>query len=236
MGAWLRTRRKLAVTTSRRVERARCGWARAASRGGVVEYAESDVGHGRRLAAVGGRLPGRLGSGVRGDALAYDASDDVWQGTFSLPAGSYEYKAALNDSWDENYGLHARCGGANIPLASPRPPVKFYYDHKSHWVTDNKSSVIAVAAGSFQSELGCPGDWDRTACARGSRTRTATAPTRSRRRRCRPARTRRRSRSTRAGTRTTARAASPGGVEHPVHGAGRQREGRPSATSPRRTC
>src|SRR4029453_16318924 len=29
-----------------------------------------------------------------------------------------------------------------------------------HWITDNKSSVIAVAAGSFQSELGCPGDWD----------------------------------------------------------------------------
>ena len=38
--------------------------------------------------------------------------------------------------------------------------VKFYYDHKSHWITDNKSSVIAVAPGSFQSELGCPADWD----------------------------------------------------------------------------
>jgi hypothetical protein len=31
--------------------------------------------------------------------LTYDASDDVWQGTlFSLPAGNYQYKAALNDS------------------------------------------------------------------------------------------------------------------------------------------
>ena len=39
--------------------------------------------------------------------LTYDAADDVWQGTFALPAGSYEYKAALNDAWDENYGLHA---------------------------------------------------------------------------------------------------------------------------------
>ena len=39
--------------------------------------------------------------------LAYDANDDVWQGTFSLPAGDYEYKAALNDAWAENYGLHA---------------------------------------------------------------------------------------------------------------------------------
>jgi glucan 1,4-alpha-glucosidase len=93
--------------------------------------------------------------------LTYDASDDVWQGTFSLPAGSYEYKAALNDSWTENYGLHAQANGANIPLNLPSDgSVKFYYDHKSHWITDNRSSVIAVAPGSFQSELGCPGDWD----------------------------------------------------------------------------
>ena len=29
--------------------------------------------------------------------LAFDAGDGVWQGTFNLPAGSYEYKAPLND-------------------------------------------------------------------------------------------------------------------------------------------
>ena len=93
--------------------------------------------------------------------LTYDAGDDVWQRTFSLPAGSYEYKAALNDSWTENYGLHAQPNGANVPLSLPSDAsVKFYYDHKSHWVTDNRGSVIAVAPGSFQSELGCPGDWD----------------------------------------------------------------------------
>src|SRR3954468_17562806 len=63
--------------------------------------------------------------------LTYDANDDVWQGTFALPSGSYEYKAALNDSWDENYGLHAQPGGANIPLPlSTSASVKFYYDHK----------------------------------------------------------------------------------------------------------
>ena len=93
--------------------------------------------------------------------LAYDAGDDVWQGTFSLPAGSYEYKAALNNGWDENYGLHAVSNGANIPLnLGATTTVKFYYDHKTHWATDNKGSVIATAPGSFQSELGCPGDWD----------------------------------------------------------------------------
>ena len=92
--------------------------------------------------------------------LTYDASDDVWQGTFSLPAGNYQYKAALNDSWDENYGLHAVPGGDNIPLNLPQAAsVKFYYDHKTHWITDNHSTPIPVAVGDFQSELGCPGDW-----------------------------------------------------------------------------
>jgi hypothetical protein len=115
---------------------------------------------------VVGSLQSELGCGGDWQAdcatthLAYDGADDVWQGTFSLPAGSYEYKAALNDSFDENYGLHAQPNGPNIQLNAPGGSVKFYYDHKSHWITDNRTSVIAVAPGSFQSELGCPGDWD----------------------------------------------------------------------------
>jgi glycosidase len=91
--------------------------------------------------------------------IAFDAADDVWQGTFNLAAGAYEYKAALNDSWTENYGANAQSNGPNIPLNAPGGDVKFYYDHKSHWITDNNNSRIATAAGDFQSELGCPGDW-----------------------------------------------------------------------------
>jgi hypothetical protein len=99
--------------------------------------------------------------------LVYDAADNVWQSAFPpLPAGSYEYKAALNDSWTENYGLHATLNGANIPLSLPSSTsVKFYYDDNTHWVTDNVNSVIATVPGDFQSELGCPGDWD-PACLR----------------------------------------------------------------------
>src|SRR6266545_186783 len=47
--------------------------------------------------------------------LNFDADDLVWQGTFTVPAGNWEYKAALNDSWDENYGMNATRNGANIP-------------------------------------------------------------------------------------------------------------------------
>jgi glycosidase len=92
--------------------------------------------------------------------LTYDANDDVFQRVFAVPAGSYEYKVALNNSWAENYGRNAQRDGPNIPLAADGNPIKFYYDHKSHWITDNRNSVIAVAPGSFQSELGCSGDWD----------------------------------------------------------------------------
>ncbi len=45
------------------------------------------------------------------------------------------------------------------PAASPQS-VTFYYDHKTHWVTENVSSIIATVPGSFQSEIGCSGDWD----------------------------------------------------------------------------
>jgi glycosidase len=93
--------------------------------------------------------------------LALDAEDDVWQAVFTVPAGSWEYKAALNDSWDENYGLGAVRDGPNIPLGlSTERDVKFYYDDGTHWVTDNVNSVIATVPGSFQSALGCGSDWD----------------------------------------------------------------------------
>ncbi len=93
--------------------------------------------------------------------LAYDAGDDKWQGVFPVPAGSYEYKTALNNSWDENYGANAQRDGANLALnLAADTSVKFYYDHETHWITDNQNSVIATAPGSFQSELGCGSDWD----------------------------------------------------------------------------
>ena len=93
--------------------------------------------------------------------LNFDAGDDVWQKSFNVPVGNWQFKAALNGGWDENYGANAQPNGSNIGLnLAAGTAVKFFYDHKSHWVTDNVNHVIAVAPGSFQSELGCAGDWD----------------------------------------------------------------------------
>jgi hypothetical protein len=105
--------------------------------------------------------PGDFQPGCALTHLAYSADDDVWQEVFSVSNGDWEYKAALNDSFVENYGANATLSGPNIPLSLGAPTsVKFFYDDKSHWVADNVNSVIASLVGDFQSELGCSGDFD----------------------------------------------------------------------------
>ncbi len=90
--------------------------------------------------------------------LTLDAKDQVWKGTYTIPAGDYEYKAALNGSWDENYGAGGAAGGSNLAYTSPGQ-VTFYYDHATHYVTSDAQGPIVTAPGSFQSELGCTDDW-----------------------------------------------------------------------------
>ena len=87
-----------------------------------------------------------------------EVGDDVWFAGFELPAGSWEYKAALDGAWTESYGRNG--GPDNIPLAlTAAASVRFYYSPTTHWVADTVNEEIVTAAGSFQSELGCPGDW-----------------------------------------------------------------------------
>jgi hypothetical protein len=50
-------------------------------------------------------------------------------------------------------------GGADITYTTAGAPVSFYYDPATHWVTTDAEGPIVTAPGSFQSELGCPGDW-----------------------------------------------------------------------------
>ncbi|HEU4405241.1 MAG TPA: pullulanase-type alpha-1,6-glucosidase [Polyangiaceae bacterium] len=88
------------------------------------------------------------------------AADHVWRATFTVPAGAWQYKAALDGNWTVNYGAGGQLNGPNLDLSLAAPgPVRFYYSPETHWVTNNVASRIVTAAGSFQSELGCPGDW-----------------------------------------------------------------------------
>ena len=82
---------------------------------------------------VAGNLQSEIGCaedwnpGCTASDLIFDSEDKVWQRAFTVAAGNYEYKAALNHTWDENYGANATRGGANIGInLASETPVKFY--------------------------------------------------------------------------------------------------------------
>ncbi|MFN2518177.1 MAG: alpha-amylase family glycosyl hydrolase, partial [Jatrophihabitantaceae bacterium] len=142
--------------------------------GDAPKPAAGGVGDVTQPAAVS--VPGSLNSemGCTGDwdpaclqaQLSLDPNDKIWKGTYTLPAGTYSYKVAINNTWDENYGAGGVRNGANIDLTSDgTTPITFFYDHRTHFVTSTAAGPVAVAAGSFQSEMGCAGDWD-PACLR----------------------------------------------------------------------
>ena len=66
--------------------------------------------------------------------LTFDRSDELWKLTADLPAGHYEYKVALNGSWDENYGRDGHRDGANLDMVHDGGPLTFLYDHATHLV------------------------------------------------------------------------------------------------------
>lgn len=88
-----------------------------------------------------------------------DTTDGIWKKTVDLPVGPYSYKAALDKAWTENYGAGGVRDGANIDVETTDGKVTFYYDPATHWATSDEQGPIVVAGGSFQSELGCAGDW-----------------------------------------------------------------------------
>jgi alpha-amylase len=69
--------------------------------------------------------------------LTFNTTNGLWEGTFQLPEGQYEYKVATNNSWDVNYGAGGAAGGSNIPISIPQgtSSVTFVWDQVSHVVT-----------------------------------------------------------------------------------------------------
>lgn len=77
----------------------------------------------------------------------------------TIPSGIWEYKVAMG-SWSENYGANFQQDGPNISLTLPSDrAVRFYYDHKTHYIADNVRNTIYTLPGSFNQEIGCAGDW-----------------------------------------------------------------------------
>lgn len=125
-----------------------------------------------------GDLQSELGhSGDWDPAAAATEMSSLGNGYYSftgnLPKGTYEFKVALDGAWNESYGFssYTNPDGAqnngNIQLTlSEDAAVTFYYNDDTHKIADSTYyTPIAVdklprAVGSFQSEIGDPGDWD----------------------------------------------------------------------------
>ena len=59
-----------------------------------------------------------------------------YRSTFTVPQGDWNFKVALNDTWDVNYGAGGALNGGNIPLLLAGPAtVVFTYDDTSHAVS-----------------------------------------------------------------------------------------------------
>ena len=86
-------------------------------------------------------------------------ADGIYAGTFDVPAGDYEYKVALNGSWDVNYGANGVPVGDNITYTHAGGPITFYWNPTTKVVSSTAEGPIVTLPGSFQSEVGCPGDW-----------------------------------------------------------------------------
>jgi len=65
--------------------------------------------------------------------LTFDTTDGMWRRTFTLPAGEYAWKVAINNSWDINYGAGGAAGGSDIPLTlTSTSSVTFVWDQVTH--------------------------------------------------------------------------------------------------------
>ncbi|HNS03698.1 MAG TPA: pullulanase-type alpha-1,6-glucosidase, partial [Anaerolineae bacterium] len=116
------------------------------------------------LVTFPGNWPSAAGLGNDWDPgnLAIQASDanndGVWKFTAPVPAGSYEFKATVGGSWDENYGVNGAPNGPNVPFTATGGDVRFYYDRSDNFVASRPNYTIPVIAGNFVGAIG-GSDW-----------------------------------------------------------------------------
>ena len=63
-------------------------------------------------------------------------ADGLYTAKFTIPAGDYEVKVALDGGWDTNYGVDGVAGGDNIKFTvATAGEVTFTFDPVSHILT-----------------------------------------------------------------------------------------------------
>ncbi|MBD8012106.1 pullulanase-type alpha-1,6-glucosidase [Microbacterium sp. Re1] len=126
----------------------------------VEEQPESPI----EMVTVPGSLNSEMGCAGDWDPACEKAkltlrADGVWAGTFDLPAGDYDYKAAIDGSWAINYGANGVLDGPNVTVSHKGGPITFYFDPRTNVVQSSSEGPIVTLPGSLQDELGCAADW-----------------------------------------------------------------------------
>ena len=87
---------------------------------------------------------------------ADEDGDGVWTLTVELPGGAYEFKAAINGSWDENYGQNGEAGGANLTVTVPDAGglVTFRYSRADNQVSAEVADLPGDAADDLPPAVG----------------------------------------------------------------------------------
>jgi hypothetical protein len=85
--------------------------------------------------AAAGVCEGDWDPACEGSALT-DNGDGTYSGTFTIPAGEYEVKVALDGAWTENYGVDGAADGDNILFTiDEEGPVTFTWDSETKILT-----------------------------------------------------------------------------------------------------
>ncbi len=80
--------------------------------------------------------------------MTYDEELGLYTYTFeNVPAANYEFKIAVNGSWDENYGAGGERDGANIAVTVPETmDVTVYYNDNTHYAVTNVTYKFVEAS------------------------------------------------------------------------------------------
>ncbi len=115
--------------------------------GAVLNQAPAGWVDPNRTVHVPGTFPGPSWD-AGSNTMTYDPALGLYVYTFrNVPAANYEYKIAINGSWNENYGVGGVPGGSNIAVAvTETRDVTVYYNDRSHNSVTDVTYVFADIA------------------------------------------------------------------------------------------
>lgn len=85
-----------------------------------------------------------------------DNGDGIWTLTVELTGGVYEFKAAINGTWDENYGQDGKAGGDNLTLevSDAGGLVTFRYDEADNQISTEVNPLPSEVGDSLSPSVG----------------------------------------------------------------------------------